>query len=131
MRWNGCEMVPQCVQVIVPGFQARYGHRAAAFSIAPALTLVTIFGGDTSSTVYAYCANTTVLELGESTCMCFSLRSQAVGEGTLELPAYLYAAIAVIGVLEYLSQNTLSPEQRLNRSALLCMLGPAIYNYST
>ena len=58
------------LQVRVPGLQARCGHRAAAFPIAPALTLVTIFGGDTSSGLFSsYCANTTVLELGESTCI--------------------------------------------------------------
>ena len=108
-----------CLQVRVPGFQARSRHRAAAFSIAPALTLVTIFGGDTYE---SYCANTTVLELGESTCMCFKQKLKR----ELELPAYLYAAITVIWVLEYLSQNILSAVQRRNRPALLCMLGPAI-----
>ena len=50
------------VQVKVPGFQARSGHRAAAFSIAPALTLVSIFGGGTSSS--SNCAKMTMLEFG-------------------------------------------------------------------
>ena len=67
------------VQVRVPGLQARYGHRAAAFSITPALTLVTIFGGDVNNKLLA---NTTVLEFGESTCMLVSHRSQAVREAT-------------------------------------------------
>ena len=52
------------VQVRVPGFQARNRHRAAAFSIAPALTLVTIFGGVNSKGHII--ANTTVLEFGKS-----------------------------------------------------------------
>ena len=70
------------VQVSVPGLQARYGHRAAAFSITPALTLVTIFGGRDSNRKLL--ANTTVLEFGESTCMLVSHSSysQALREAT-------------------------------------------------
>ena len=68
------------VQVRVPGLQERYGHRAAAFSITPALTLVTIFGG--KDEYMKLLANTTVFEFGESTCMLVSHRSQAVREAT-------------------------------------------------
>ena len=68
------------VQVRVPGLQARCGHRAAAFSITPALTLVTIFGGKDYNRKFL--SNTTVLEFGESTCMLVSHRSQAVREVT-------------------------------------------------
>ena len=56
-----------CMQVKVPELQARCGHSAATFTVTPTLTLVTIFGGDDDS--FSLCANTTVLELGESTCM--------------------------------------------------------------
>ena len=70
------------VQVRVPGLQARYGHTAAAFSITPALTLVTIFGGKDDFYNGKLLASTTVLEFGESTCMLVSHRSQAVREAT-------------------------------------------------
>ena len=70
------------VQVRVPGLQARYGHRAAAFSITPALTLVTIFGGEDNCYNGELLANTTVLGFGESTCMLVSHKSQAVREAT-------------------------------------------------
>ena len=66
------------VQVRVPELQARSGHRAAAFLIAPALTLVTIFGGNSSdllSPSLTPCANTTLLEFGESTCIAWLPRS--------------------------------------------------------
>ena len=53
------------MQITVPGLQARSGHKAAAFLIAPSMTLITIFGGYTKELL----ADTTVLEFGESTCM--------------------------------------------------------------
>ena len=67
------------VQVSVPGLQARYGHRAAAFSITPALTLVTIFGGKDNKDKFL--ANTTVFEFGESTCMLKNKRITCANNG--------------------------------------------------
>ena len=52
------------MQVRVPGLEARQGHRAAAFSITPAMTLVIIFGGRDNNNKFI--ANTTVLEFGKS-----------------------------------------------------------------
>ena len=51
------------VQVRVPGLQARYHHSAAAFSLAPGVVEVTIFGGRDK---YLFTlAETTVLRFGE------------------------------------------------------------------
>ena len=50
------------VQVKVPGLQARKSHSAAAFSLAPGVVEVTIFGGYSGSSVLS---KTTVLRFGE------------------------------------------------------------------
>ena len=62
------------VQVNVPSLQSRCYHSAAAFSLSPGLTEVTIFGGcpEWPSTYKSdadlqHMANTTVLRFGEST----------------------------------------------------------------
>ena len=60
------------VQVKVPSFQARFWHSAAAFSLSPGLTEVTLFGGcpEWPSNVKTdadvpQIAETTVLRFGE------------------------------------------------------------------
>ena len=62
------------VQVNVPSLQSRFDHSAAAFSLSPGLTEVTIFGGcpewpsnSKSEADLPLMANTTVLRFGEST----------------------------------------------------------------
>ena len=62
-----------CIQVNVPSLQSRFDHSAAAFSLSPGLTEVTIFGGcpEYPSNFKSYAdlpqvANTTVLRFGES-----------------------------------------------------------------
>ena len=65
------------IQVDVPSLQSRNLHSAAAFSLGPGLTEVTIFGGcpefpsnRKSDADIPQMANTTVLRFGESTSCC-------------------------------------------------------------
>ena len=69
------ELVLVCVQVEIPGLQARYLHRAAAFTLTPGLTDVVLFGGCTElpsraieeDADYPGTANVTVIRFGEPT----------------------------------------------------------------
>ena len=68
MWWN--------VQVKIPCLQSRFDHSAAAFSLSPRLTEVTIFGGCPevprnyrTPAGPPQIANTTVLRFGEYTCI--------------------------------------------------------------
>ena len=80
LKVDACTMLVLCMlcvfmQVPVSGLQARFSHCAAAFSLAPGLTEVTIFGGCPeipsnfkTDTDIQPIADTTVLVLGEWAC---------------------------------------------------------------